>query len=288
MGRSWTPEEKKAASERIKKRLASIQNKNPEQKESVSTQSKTEYTEQINLASPEEHDPMAGPQPGQVPDMQHVDVGELLQRIKELESQQWRTMAQGQPQATQMPYGISFSQNGSLVGTRDKYIIDPSRYPNPCERLTLESRLQRFAFKENYELEFNVTVSQYQTKDGVNTREPKFTLDLNRIMFDDDTGLATNQRYTVCRAIFHEDPEAALVVAHDNGVEVEAFEEKTFLDEMRYLRMRDWLMDAFYPPKPQQKTRKREMVIGNRVVEVFEINSENSESIPFDKLSRKL
>jgi hypothetical protein len=275
MGQKWTPEQKAAA----KARWAERKNKNPETKNDSTINPVIEAAEQQDL--------MSGPQPGSVPDIQNVDVGELLKRIQELEAAQWRAQVPQQAQQ-QIPRGMSVGPNGSLVGTREKYILDPKRYPDPCVRLAVESRLSRFAFKENYDLRFTVAVTQYQTKDGVNTKEPKFTLELIRVMFDEDTGLPTNQRYVVCQAIFHEDPEAALIIARDNGVDVDAFEEETFLDEMRYLRMRDWLLEAFYPPKRQTKKNKKEMVIGNRVVEVYEINSESSETMPFADLKKKL
>ncbi len=136
----------------------------------------------------------------------------------------------------------------------------------------------------NYELNWNTSVSQYKTADGINTKEPKFTIELNRIIIDEDTGESTNGRYTICRGIFHEDPDAALVVARDNGYTVEEWAEAEFLNEMRYLRIRDWLLEAFYPPKPsQEKKNKKEMVIGGKLVEYFEISSESTESVPFSQ-----
>ncbi len=292
MGKKWTPERKAAARAKY---AAAAKNKNPEQKENEQLEQVAQALNEdpvptedrvVVFSAPEDSsDPMSGPQPGQVPDMQNVDVGDLMRRIQELEASNWRALTQMQQPQTGAP---QFNPNGGIVGYREKYILDPKRYPNPCERLSNESALRRHAFKENYELEFKVSVSQYQTKDNVNTREPKFTLQLIRIMYDEETGTPTNERYVVCQAIFHEDPEAALVIAEENGVEIKETDEKTFLDEMRYLRMRDWLLEAFLPPKPQQKTRKREMVVGNRVVEVYEINSENSETVPFANLHKKL
>ena len=114
-------------------------------------------------------------------------------------------------------------------------------------------------------------------------------MELNRIVMDEDTGDPTNGRYTICRMVFHEDPDAALVVARENGVNIADFEERAFLDEMRYLRARDWLLEAFYPPKPSQpKKNKKEMGIGGKLVEYFEINSESSEPMPFGELNTKL
>lgn len=284
MGSKWTPEQRKAASERVKARMAT-KDKNPETK---INNVDTPWPPIINTA--EQHDPMSGPQPGAVADIKQPDYGDIQRMVNEMVEAR---MALTQPVPAvpeQNPWstanGMKIGPQGQLLGVHEKYIMSAKRYPDPRDRLTEELRLQRFAFKENYDMEWEVGVSQYQTIAGVNTREPKFTLKLRRIMFDDDTGLPTNNRYVVCQAIFHEDPEAALVIAQENGYEVTASSEKEFLDEMRYIRMRDWLMEAFYPPKPRVDTKKKEMVVGNRVVEVFEINAETPQAIPFNQLDR--
>jgi hypothetical protein len=179
-------------------------------------------------------------------------------------------------------------KNGSVIGEIDKYLTDPDLYPDPCKRLAKEPRLQPFAFEYNYELKFQVGITSYETKSGVNMREPKFTLELYRIMLD-DSGVQTNKRMVICRGIFHEDPQTAIVIARDNGIQIEGMDEPTFLNEMRYLRMRDWVIEQFFPPKPsQEKIDKHEEVIGGKLVEIFSINSEQSETIPFNELNTKL
>lgn len=203
------------------------------------------------------------------------DIGELLRRIEELEAQK--------PSALQTP---GFDNRGSLVGTFEKFNTDPNYYPNPIERLANEARVSRFGIKGgkiddySFELDFDVGLSAYETKDGRNVKEPKFILKLINVVYDEDTGEPTDKRYVSCQMIFHEDTGTALVVARENGVTVEDYGgEKQFLDEMRYLRMRDWLIDCFYPPAPAKATEKKEMVIGNRLVEVYTVNSEKSESM---------
>lgn len=213
--------------------------------------------------------------------LSHEDIGSLIKRLEELEKREFmRNLPQQQtPQV---------SPHGSLIGTFEKYILDPKHYPDPRERLADEPRLRRFAFKENYELEWLIESTRYETKDRINTVEPKFTLELNYVIHDEDTGEKTNGRYTLRRAIFHEDPQAAIFVARENGIEVDESNEKAFLDEMRYLRMRDWLLGVFYQPKPQPKKNKKDMVIGGKLVEYFEINSQDSETIPFAQLKNKV
>jgi hypothetical protein len=212
------------------------------------------------------------------------EVEELKRQIAELHSMI-------KPQA---PQGVQMSHRGSLVGTVEKYRVDPALYPNPIERLANEPKLQRFGIKGgplsdfSYELEFHTGISSYETRDGIRMKEPKFTLELHRVVYDEETGEATNGRYVVCRLIMHEDPEAALVIARDNGIEVDETNEEKFLNEMRYLRMRDWLMEAFYPVRSAPKQNKKDMAIGGKLVEYFEVNSENPEIIPFGQLRTKV
>lgn len=259
---AMSPEQKKAATERMKAYHAA---KKAAKAAGASTPKDNSSVEQVQ------------PEP---------NLNDLVRHVKELQAQ--LEALRSQPQQAVQPMS-QMAPNGQLVGTFEKYVIDPKHYPDPRERLSVEPRLQRFAFRDNYELEFEITSTFYETIDHIKTREPKFTLSLIRIVYDEETGEPTNGRYTVCRAVFHEDPQAAIVIARENGVDVDETNQKFFLDEMRYLRMRDWLLEAFYPPKPiQPKTNKREVVIGNKLVEYFEINSENSEQIPFANLKSKL
>lgn len=182
-----------------------------------------------------------------------------------------------------------FGRRGNLVGTFERYVVDPAYYPDPRQRLSQESRLQRLAFPLNYELDWKVSTTSYENIDGVRMKEPKFELDLIGIIMDEETGEPTNGRYIVRRSIFHEDPDAAIVMAREKGLEVDESNQRQFLDEMRYLRMRDWLFDIFWPPKPTgQKKNKKDMVIGGKMVEYYEVSSENPETIPFGDLKTKV
>lgn len=275
--RKWSEQERQAQAERMREmheKKAEQAKLNQETHESHPPEPVEEDTR------PEVTPPWEQPEPIDPGPPQEVNVAELQKQIQELQAAMFLQNLPTTQQAKLGPQG--------LIGTTEKYIVDPGNYPDPCERLSVEQKLQRFAFPMNYELEFKVTSSEYQTVDGRRMREPKFTLDLIRIIIDEDTGLATNGRYTVCRAIFHEDPEAAIVIAREQGLPVDESNEKAFLDEMRYIRMRDWLLEAFYPPKAQEKQNKKEVVIGGKLVEYFEVNSEDRETIPFGQLKTKL
>jgi hypothetical protein len=211
---------------------------------------------------------------------------EILAMVREIqdENKLLRAAILGNQQAQGGNIGVD---RGKLVGEVEKYLVDPANYPDPTPRLQKEPRLIAVNFLYNYELTYDVSVSSYETKTGINMKEPKFTIQLNRIVLNDQ-GAQTAKRYIARRLIFHEDPQAAIVIARDNGLEVNENDQKAFLNEMRYLRVRDWLFDVFWPKPAQEKDQIREEVIGGTIVQVFTKNSEDAEGIPFDELNTKV
>lgn len=245
--KGWTPERRAAASAAAKARLAS--NKDQDK-----------LNEQIATAPPPSTD---------------QDYAALTRQVKEALEEIQRLKANQVP--TQQPQmGI---QNGTLTGTHERYRVDRNYYPDPTERLSKEPRLQRFAFKDNYELKWEVQLSQYETADHIRTKEPRFNLKLIVKVYDDLTGELTNRRFVILQGIFHEDPDAAIYIANQNDITVDTDNERDFLNEMRYLRFRDWILEAFYPTPPPPSSNKKEVVIGNKLVEVYEVTSDKSESM---------
>lgn len=230
------------------------------------------WGEKMKAARAKKAEPqVTAPEP-QVTVNQEPDLQELLARIKELEAKNNNYVAPNQPQVTAR----------GIIGTVEKYSTNPALYSDPRERLANEPRLTQFAFKTNYELAWLVDTTSYETKDGINMKEPKFTLQLNKIVLDDE-GMPTTKRIVINKIIMFEDPQTALVVARDHGVEVDESRETDFLNDMRYLRLRDWLFDTFYPPKPTSLSRQKQEVIGGQLVNVFEINSETPQTMPFSR-----
>jgi|GEM_PF-5769868 len=190
---------------------------------------------------------------------------------------------------------VNLGTTGKVLGEIEKYNVDPDNYPDPTIRLRKEPRLAPLAFDYNYELDYKVAVSSYETKTGVNMKEPKFMVTLSRIVLDDD-GQQTNKRYIVRSMVFHEDPQAAIVIAREqginiddwNGVENTTKNQESFLNEMRYIRVRDWLFGIFWPNKVTKDQELREEVIGGQIVQVYTKNSEDSSSVDFDKMDTKL
>lgn len=210
------------------------------------------------------------------------DVNALLKQVLELQKMMLENGGNFGPQTA-----APAVQNGKLTGTVERYSLDKNRYPDPCERLASEPRLERFAFKYNYKLEFSMSPLSYTTIDNVRMVEPKFNLKLIAKVIDPLTGNDTGGRYTLCTMIFFEDPEAAIAVANEQGLEVDSQNEASFLNEMRYIRMRDWLLSAFYPEQVTTRSDTTERVINNRVVDFYtESNATGKVNIPFDDLTR--
>jgi hypothetical protein len=229
---------------------------------------------------------------------QDQDTNDLKRQIEEMKQnmdlmrQLLVNNAQGGNNSVQM------NRNGELIGEFEKYLVDPSNYPNPTPRLTKEPRLAPLAFDYNYELTYEVNVSSYETKTGKNIREPRFHVTLLRKVLDDQgnrvqvkdpkTGKMQDKFYIARKMVFHEDPQAAMVIARENNLPVDGSDERLFLNEMRYYRVRDWLFDIFWPRPVQDESQIQDEVIGGQVVQVFTRNSEETGSIPFDKMTSKL
>ena len=88
--------------------------------------------------------------------------------------------------------------------------------------------------------------------------------------------------------MFHEDPQAAMAIARENNVAIDAENEKAFLDEMRYLRIRDWLFGYFWKPKTTPQNQVSEEAIGGTIVQVFTKSSIDPSSVDFDQLKTKM
>lgn len=280
--KKWTEEQKKAASERMKAMLAAKK----AEKEAALVPEEVPH-EQL----PGERLPGAGqeplPEPTNAPRETAVtnapeqNTEELLRHALEAISNLTAQLGnQGQPAGPTL-------QNGKLLGTVEKYSTDLSRYPDPRERLANEQRLQRFGFQENYDLEWKVTTVEYTTINNIRMKEPRFQLDLINVIHDETTGERTGGRFLEYRLVFHEDPDSALWVARNNGIAVDDFTELDFLNEMRYIQMRDWLVGRFYKPQLEKQAIHKEMVVNGKLVDYFEVSDENPTTIPFDQLNTR-
>ena len=257
--KEWTDEERKAFAEKMKaSRQKAKQEKEPQKEPAIINQDTQT-------------------------DVRNEDYDTLKAQVDEL-----RSLLLNREQATQGQQAPQITATG-MIGTLHKYNTDPAYYPDPSARLAKDPRLARFAFGENWELEYSVRTTEYTTLDNRRVSEPQFTVQLIGKMFDED-GELTPGRYVRKQIIFFEDPDSALTVARENGVDPQAFGgDKPFLDEMRYLRIRDWLLENFYPNSATSKREnKRQMVIDNQVVEYFEVSSQNPSTLKFGDLNGKV
>lgn len=267
-----TPEQIEADRERMARVRAARENKNletnPEEKEFAYIEEKQEVIEEQPAEEVVEEIPVL--EEPEKPDVtiSQQDFDDMKRQIEELKNLPWKILGQLAPQET------AKVANGQLTGTVEKYPLIADLYPNPTERLSEEQKLQRFAFKINYELNFEVGESRYETIDHVRTVEPKFTLELIRKVMDDE-GNDSGGRYVLGTLIFHEDPTAAITIARSLNMDIDESNEQEFLNEMRYIRMRDWLISRFYPSRIEDKKQRRDVVIDGKLVQFFEVNSES-------------
>jgi len=281
MGRKWTAEQKEAARQRALERMAKekqldIVEETAKKAEEALEAQKNEAVVQGVINEPRTT----------IADDSEASTNEILSRAVEAINLLAQLQANGQvPQNT----GPAV-KNGQLTGTLDRFSVNPRDYLDFTARLAEEPGLRRFGFKENFELTYKYEVVRYQTIDKIWMQEPKITIDLNRKIYNDETGELTSGRYKEFRIVIHEDPDTAIYVARANGIDVpeDPESETGFLNEMRYLQVRDWLLECFMPKRPTSHSNRREMVVNGKLVEYFETNSEDSAKLPFDQLGSKL
>lgn len=168
--------------------------------------------------------------------------------------------------------GASVGVNG-VQGVVSKYSVEKSYYPDPTQRLLSEPSLVRFALKENYLFRWQVDGVEY-VKNNVAFSEPRFTLELFRKLYDDE-GNPTGRAALVARNMLHEDQMTTRMAAVRLGL-VEKFGDgednmREIMDEVRYWRMQQWLLDLFRPAKIEtHRKRPTSQVIDGKVVEVFD------------------
>lgn len=175
-------------------------------------------------------------------------------------------------QPKQAKQGATIGKNG-VQGITFRYPIEKSYYPDPTERLLNEPKLARFAMRENYRFRWTVDGESFE-KHGMTFSEPRFTLELFRLLYDDE-GNSTGSMALVARAMQHEDEMTTRMAAMRLGI-LNDYDEtdegfKQLMDEIRYWRIQQWLLGIFTPPKINQFRRApKTQVIAGKVVEVYD------------------
>lgn len=218
----------------------------------------------------------------QEPASTELDVSQLTKMVLELQEQlkssQALTEAFRQGQASAQPQ----SQQSRI--SRTLFSEDLSVYESPVPRLLKEPRLQRIAFEHNYDVDYTVVMTKsIEKKDGTLERQPQFNVELQGVVFDDN-GEPTNKRFIARKMVFFEDPDTAINIAEKNGLSMDNFpSEIDFLNQMRYLRVRDWVFDFFWPPVNQgNKSDIKDEVIGGQVVRTFQKSTGVDETAGID------
>lgn len=180
--------------------------------------------------------------------------------------------------------GVHISAGGGIQGRMVKHSLKKSDYPDPTSRLYDDERLKRHNLRENYIFTWDVTGEQYE-KNGVTYAEPRFTVCLYRRLFD-DMDMPTGKAALISRTMLHEDEFVAQIIADRLGMLDNFASTKEMMDEVRYRRIRDWLIPIFIPSKPEEHANRRtEMVIDGKAVEVFDTEKVLGEAAADSKAS---
>lgn len=157
-----------------------------------------------------------------------------------------------------------------------KWELDRNYFPDPTDRLMDDPELKRFAMRENYLLTWEVTGHYYEDKQGVAYLEPKFQVELKRFPFEGEElppNFPKGGKILVKRIILFEDEFVSRKAAAELGMDF-TDDEKGFrdmMDEVRYQRLRTWLLEHFKPSGIQKsKKQTTPMAIGGTVLEVEE------------------
>lgn len=260
-GQKLTEEQKEVLRERMAKARAA-------------RKAKAQLTKQEKTPTP--------PHERQEPASTELDVSQLTKMVLELQEQLKSSQALAeafrQGQASAQPQ----SQQSRI--SRTLFSEDLSVYESPVPRLLKEPRLQRIAFEHNYDVDYTVVMTKsIEKKDGTLERQPQFNVELQGVVFDDN-GEPTNKRFIARKMVFFEDPDTAINIAERNGLSMDNFpSEIDFLNQMRYLRVRDWVFDFFWPPVNQgAKSDIKDEVIGGQVVRTFQKSTGVDETAGID------
>lgn len=259
MAKIWTEEERKAFGEKMKASRAAKTN-TPQPTEPVEA---TPSEPTVNLTQDQ--------------------FQALMERLNKLETSKTETLeTKPLPNSNQ----ASIDNLGRTIGIMTKYSVNPDDYEDPREKLMSTPALERFAFRTNYFLKWDVEQTIYETKFGTSYAEPRFELRLYKRLFEDDgtptpdvdkatgiqrldeQGRPQFKSYLVTKGFFFEDPAASLKEAVQMGLPVNNANSKEFLKQMRELRYQSWLLEVFNKPRTTSKPNKESMVIGSSVVTV--------------------
>lgn len=167
------------------------------------------------------------------------------------------------------------------VGIIERFPIDSKFYPNPVEELYNIPKLRRFSMRENFVIDYRVSPTKYETKQGQWYMEPRFELTLKKKQFDAETGDEVvrfdkhgkpfHPRIVLGRASFFVDPPADMIEAELAGLEDAGLSDDELRDRMQFWRYAMWIEERLIPKLPEKVTNAmKEEVIGGKAYEIEE------------------
>jgi chemotaxis protein histidine kinase CheA len=214
--------------------------------------------------TPEQEQPQAQAQTVEVP----TDVlNKLLSEVEELKANRKDSDPLEALKAAAAMQGVSLGKNG-IQGIQYKYSVEKGFYPDPTEQLYQEPRLTRFNLRENYIFKWDVEGVIYESN-NVTYGEPRFVLELFQRMYDNQ-GNDTGKMFFIKRAYIHEDELSARLAADKLGLtdKFDTFED--MMNSMRYLVMRNWLLEIFYPKQITTRNTVINKVIDGKPVQIHD------------------
>ena len=246
---SWTPEERKAFGDKMR---ALRQNKGQETGVKVDEQAVTAEEVASNQAPNQPEEKVKSVT------LTQAQFDELMNRLDKVETARTETVKPD----------TGFDQYGKPTGVIQRYSLDPSYYDDPRDNLYDLPELRRYGLRENYELDWDVNQLVYETKYGTSMADPKFSITVKRVMYD-NAGQKTTKRVIIQTGVFFEDPASSIKEAVQLGLPIDKANTSEFMSQMRFLRYKQWLMDVFNPQLPQStKASITNQVIDGKVYQI--------------------
>lgn len=253
--KQWTAEERQAFADKMK---TARQNKNPQNQNTTTL----ELAASAPVAPPE---PVTSPAGGTT--FSNEQFAELINILKQGQ------ISDVTPSPALSPAGgLQTNPFGQVVGTFQKFKVDPAYYPDPTEALYDDfdsmPRTRRINLRENYFLVWEITAKPYETKDHTMIQEPTFHITLYMNQYDED-GEEIDRSVVVQTLHMNEDEALARLYAAEHGFEVTEEGLHELMNRTRYARAQEWLLNIFFPPRNFLPTNDfQEEAIGGSVVKV--------------------
>jgi hypothetical protein len=178
--------------------------------------------------------------------------------------------------------GMANEKKADTVGVIERFPVTPANYTNPVEELMDLPKFRRFGLKENYVIDWAVTSTRYETRQGQWYIEPRFELTLKRKQYDEngDEVVRYNKlnqpfhpRIIIGRASFFIDPPADMIEAQLAGLEDSGLSDKEMQERMAFWRYSLWIEERLSPKMPTNSSGMREEVINGKAYQIEEYSN---------------